>query len=125
MSAWPPLSVVIALVVAYVPRYLLGPLGSDPAHPRALHRHLEGRALRAMSAHQNGLEAFAPFAAAVLFCELRQVDPVRIGWLCGVFVAARVAYVVFYLVSWPRVRSTVWGIGVAAVLGLFGLAITR
>jgi uncharacterized MAPEG superfamily protein len=128
MHATPYVCILVAFLLIYVPRMfvlraqILQPDGLDNAYPRAQQAKLTGLALRAQGAHMNGFEAFAPFAAGVLACEMRHVDTGRVDLLSLVFAGARVAYVGLYLGNVPPVRSAVWFVGLFAVVGLMVLA---
>ena len=81
---------------------------------------------RALGAHQNGIEAFPFFAAAVLLAEFR-LGPLRlIDELSVLFLIVRIAYVFTYLGNRPALRSILWSIAFAINLGIFFLpALTR
>ena len=93
--------------------------GYDNHLPRAQQARLEGWGARSVAAHQNGFEAFAPFAAAVLVAHLAGGPQQIIDLLAISFVAARIGYVVCYLADWASLRSTVWGLGFLATFALF------
>ena len=60
---------------------------------------------RALGAHQNGIEAFPFFAAAVLLAELRICPQRLIDELAILFLIVRVAYVFTYLCDRPTPPS--------------------
>lgn len=91
----------------------------DNARPREWLERRQGVAQRAVWAHQNGFEAFPPFAAAVIVAHLAGAAQPSVDALALVFIAARIAYVGAYLADRPGLRSIVWGIGIACVVGLF------
>lgn len=93
--------------------------GYDNHHPRAQQAALEGFGARAVAAHLNGFETFAPFAAAVLAAHVLGARAALVDTLAVVFVASRVAYVACYLADLATLRSAVWMVGFAATLGLF------
>jgi uncharacterized MAPEG superfamily protein len=90
--------------------------------PRDWEARLEGRSRRAVFAHQNHFEAFAPFAAAVLIAHLLQAPQLPVDVVAGTFVAARIAYTWAYLADLHYVRSLLWLVGFACVVGLFAIA---
>lgn len=96
----------------------------DRHHPRDQQARLEGWGRRALFAHKNAQEAFAPFAAGVIVCQLGGGDQVLASWLCIGFVAARAVYNAVYIADLANVRSSVWGLAVACNLGLFVLPLT-
>ena len=99
--------------------------GYDNRHPRDQQAALLGWGRRAVAAHQNAFEAFAPFAAAVLAAHAAGADPIWSARLAILFVIARVVYTGLYLADWASLRSTIWMIGVLCTAGLFYLAIFR
>jgi uncharacterized MAPEG superfamily protein len=93
--------------------------GYDNHMPRAQQARLEGWGARSVAAHQNGFEAFAPFAAAVLVAQLGGGPQRIVDLLAVAFVVARVGYVVCYLADWASLRSAVWSLGFLATFALF------
>jgi len=91
----------------------------DILEPRAQQQRLAGKALRAQSAHQNMLEAFPAFAAAVLLNHILASDPLWRDGLALVFVVARVLYLPAYMRDWGYWRTAIWAVGFFATLGLF------
>ncbi len=91
----------------------------DNHHPRAQQATLTGWGARALAAHQNGFETFAPFAAAVLVAHLSGVAVGLVDLLAVVFVVSRVFYMSLYIADLAPVRSLVWSVGWIATLGLF------
>ena len=74
---------------------------------------------RALGAHQNGIEAFPFFAAAVLLAEFRQGPQHLIDELAILFVIVRIAYVFTYLGDRPTLRSILWSLGFAINIAIF------
>jgi uncharacterized MAPEG superfamily protein len=93
--------------------------GYDNHLPRAQQARLEGWGARSVAAHQNGFEAFAPFAAAVIVAQLGSGPQQIVDLLAICFVAARVGYVICYLADWASLRSAVWSLGFLATFALF------
>src|SRR5271155_1313565 len=95
----------------------------DNDAPRDWATRQDGWRARALAAHQNHFEAFAPFAAGVIAATLAGA---RQGWidaLAVAFVVLRVLYTIVYVQGAASLRTVVWGLGFICVLGLFGLAI--
>lgn len=93
--------------------------GYDNRHPRAQQATLTGWGARAVAAHLNGFETFAPFAAAVLVAHIAGGSP---GWVDGLavtFVVSRLVYLICYLSDLASLRSAVWVVGWFATMGLF------
>jgi uncharacterized MAPEG superfamily protein len=124
MDKLPYWMLLAALGTIYIPRLLVlraqlaRPEGLDNSHPRQQQAKLEGVGARAQGAQMNGFEAFAPFAAGVLACQLAHVDPTRVAWLSVLFVVIRVAYVGFYIANIATARSLSWFVGFGVVLVL-------
>ena len=120
MEYVPYLAIVIAYSQIYLPRQvvtlemrkLAG--GYNNRDPRGQQQQLDGLGRRALGAHHNGFEAFAPFAIAVLACAQRGVRVELVAWLAIGFVVARFVYIALYLADRALPRSIVWGVGMAA-----------
>lgn len=119
--------IAIAFVLIYVPKIPLSvamarqPEGYDNKHPRAQQAKLTGWGARSGAAHQNGFEAFAPFAAAVLVAHVGGGDPAMATILSLVFVGARAVYIGIYLAGGATLRSLVWSVGFGATAALMVL----
>lgn len=122
-------AVLAALVLIYVPRGVVArqmaklPEGYDNRHPRAQQTKLSGLGLRAQGAHMNSMEAFAPFAAAVLIATTAGVAPGTVAGLAWSFVAFRVLYIALYLADKSTARSAVWGLAMICTVGLLVMAL--
>jgi uncharacterized MAPEG superfamily protein len=97
--------------------------GYDHRDPRGQRARLSGIAARARSAHQDAIEAFAPFAAAVLAAHLLGADPRRSSVLAVTWLVARTLHVLAYLADADYLRTGLALLSTVAVLGLFGLAV--
>jgi uncharacterized MAPEG superfamily protein len=95
----------------------------DNAAPRDWAAEQADWRARAIAAHQNHFEAFAPFAAAVFAATLAGADPMLIDALAGSFVVLRVLYTVAYLKGAATLRSAIWSLGFLCVLALFAIAL--
>lgn len=123
----PLLSVVLAYATIWLPKLLSSyeqsklEGGYDNVDPRLQRKQLTGRGARAQAAHENGFEAFAPFAAAVFVSHLGGGNAEHASTLALTFVAARVVYPFVYIAGGARglIRSLVWTVGAAATVGLF------
>lgn len=94
----------------------------DNRQPRTYAAELTGWRLRAHWTHLNSIEAFAPFAAAVLVAQQAGARQSHVDPLAMAFIAARVVYGVCYLSDRGWMRSTVYIIGWGCVIGLFLVA---
>lgn len=95
---------------------------ADNQLPRVQAGQLTGLGARTWGAHQNALEARAPFAAAVIIAHLANADAGHSTILAVLFVAVRVLHMVAYVTDRPTLRSALFALGMACVLGLFVLA---
>ena len=97
----------------------------DNARPRDPGFYDDPIRVRALGAHQNGIEAFPFFAAAVLLAEFR-LGPLRlIDELAVLFLIVRIAYVFTYLGNRPRLRSILWNIGFTINVAIFFLPLIK
>ena len=120
--------------VAILP-YLLGFLGGyfrmrqfggiDNKHPRLQQAKMEGIGARAVAAHQNAWEALGFFTAAVAVLSIANPTaaqgPAAANLSFG-FLATRIAHPILYLANLDVLRSAVFLVGIACVLGLFYIA---
>jgi len=82
--------------------------GYDNRHPRAQQERLTGAGARAVAGHYNAYEAFPFYAAAILLViATNQITPFNIS-LAVSFIVFRIAYHIFYIVNWDKLRSLVW-----------------
>lgn len=91
----------------------------DNAKPRDPAFYNDPFRARALGAHQNGIENFPLFAAAVILAEMRQADQTWVDVLAVAYLVLRVAYVAAYLGDRPTLRSAVFGLGFAVTLAIF------
>jgi len=129
MTSIPYFSLFVAYVLIYVPRFWTAraqaqmPEGYDNNNPRSQQSRLPLLGQRALAAHQNSFEAFAPFAAGVLLCLLTQTRPNITASLCLTFLLARTIYLVSYLRDIAALRSLVWILGAIATAALLLLPV--
>ena len=96
----------------------------DNAAPRDYLGRLQGWPARANWAQQNALEAFAPFAAGVIIAhQIGNLAQTTIDLLAIIFIAARIAYGLFYMADRANLRTVVWLIGFVSTLLLFVLSV--
>ena len=116
------LSIVIALIKPIV---LAGisKKGSEISvnnnDPRDHIRHLKEKAKYAYGAEQNCYESFPPFAIAVLVAHLTGGTQLTIDILAGLYIVARLMYIVFYMQGKGTLRSVTYMIGLIATISLF------
>lgn len=118
-------------LLIYLPRF--GPVaaamkqapgGYNNSDPRLAQQQLEGAARRALNAHNNGFEAFAPFAAALLAAMWRAPERFDVvAYLAIGFAVLRTVYVFAYLANKASLRSAMWSLGMFSTCALFIIAI--
>ena len=90
--------------------------------PREFQAQLTGYRARAHWAHLNSIEAFPPFAAAVLTAQMLHAPQGRSDLLALLFIGLRLVYAGFYLADRAPLRSLTWFLGLLCVVGLFVVA---
>jgi len=120
---------VFACVALYlltiVPVKWIGFRDYDNSKPRNPGFYQDAIRARALGAHQNGIEAFPFFAAAVLLAEFRAAPQNLINELAVLFLIVRIAYVFTYLGNRSRLRSILWNIGFVINIAIFFLPLIR
>jgi len=91
----------------------------DNSKPRIFLRNLTGWQQRADWAQSNAYENFPPFAAGVLVAQAVGAPQLTVDILAGVFLLARIAHGLAYIVNKPTLRSSVWSVGFLSTVGLF------
>jgi uncharacterized MAPEG superfamily protein len=125
----PYAAILIAFVQIHLPRQVVSwemkklEGGYDNRDPRGQQQKLVGRGKRALNAHENGFESFAPFAVAILACAQRGVRVELVGWLAIAFVTVRTVYIAGYLADKSNLRSAMWVLGMLATGALMVAAI--
>ncbi len=87
--------------------------------PRRCVETLTGWRLRAHWAHLNGLETFAPFAAAVIVAHQLGAPQARLDVLAVAYIGFRLAHAAFYLADLGVPRSLAFGGGAACTVAVF------
>ena len=85
--------------------------GYDNRYPRDQQAALQGFGKRALSAHQNCIEAFPLFAAGVCLSLIAKADMALVQNLCVVFICSRMAYLICYWMDIEKLRSLIWSVG--------------
>ena len=93
--------------------------GYDNKQPRRQQRKLKGWAARAHASHQNALETFPMFAAAVIVNHLASGDLRMASALSIAYLVVRVLYHVAYIADADFFRTLCWMIGFIATCVLF------
>ena len=112
---------VVLYLLTIVPIKWIGFRQYDNAKPRDPAFYQDAIRARALGAHQNGIEAFPFFAAAVLLAEFRAAPQNRIDELAILFLIVRIAYVLTYIGNRPSLRSILWSVGFIINVAIFFL----
>ena len=91
----------------------------DNSMPRQWLAKQTGFRARANAAQANLFESLPLFFAAVIIASINNAPQTRIDLLALGFVAARIAFLICYLVNWPTTRTIVWSIGLICVIAIF------
>jgi uncharacterized MAPEG superfamily protein len=126
----PSLCVALGFFTVFLPKWTVFkaaqrlPEGYNHREPRAQQATIPiGPGARALAAHLNGFEAFAPFAASVILAKLAGATSAQgLDAACIVFVGARVLYTGAYVAGFGNVRTFWWAVGFLAILFNFALA---
>ena len=109
---------ILGAVIAYMTPIAVAKYSSiktfDNARPRDPGFYKDPLRGRALAAHQNGLEGFAFFAAAVIVAQIRGGAQPVVDAMAIAYVVLRFAYVGLYIGDRPGLRSGTWALGFAA-----------
>jgi uncharacterized MAPEG superfamily protein len=125
VAEWCVFGTVVLYLLTIMPVKWIGFRSYDNAKPRDPAFYDAPLRARALGAHQNGIEAFPFFAAAVLLAEFRAAPQNLINELAVLFLIVRVAYVFTYIGGRPRLRSILWNVGFVINVGIFFLPMLR
>jgi uncharacterized MAPEG superfamily protein len=130
---WGPLTLadlsILGAVAAYLAPIVIvkyGAIGSfDNSKPRDPAFYQDPFRARGLWAHQNGLEGFAFFAAAVVIAQMRGAPQNLADGLAVAYVALRFAYDAAYLANAASLRSAIWALGLAVNVALLLTPLAR
>jgi len=125
IAEWCVFGTVMLYLMTIVPIKWIGFRRYDNARPRDPAFYDEPLRARALGAHQNGIEAFPFFAAAVLLAEFRAAPQSLINELAVLFLIVRIAYVLTYVGDRPRLRSILWSVGFLINIAIFFMPAIR
>jgi uncharacterized MAPEG superfamily protein len=113
---------ILGAVIAYLAPVVVVKYGAirafDNARPRDPAFFADPYRSRGLWAHQNGVEGFAFFAAAVIVAQMRGAAQPVVDGLAVAYVLLRLVYAAAYLGDRPSLRSILWGLGMAANIAL-------
>jgi uncharacterized MAPEG superfamily protein len=125
IAEWCVFAIVMLYLVSIAPIKWLRFRRFDNSRPRDPTFYQDPIAARSLGAHQNGIEAFPFFAAAVLLAEFRACPQRLVDELAVLFVIVRIAYVFTYLGNRPTLRSILWSLGFAINIAIFFMPAIR
>jgi uncharacterized MAPEG superfamily protein len=97
----------------------------DNHNPREWLAKQTGYRARANAAQANCFEAFPMYAVGVLLAMLSDIEADQLEMWAGLFIAARVAYVAFYVMDIDKLRSLAWLVGVVSTVALYVLSASQ
>ncbi|HLH73741.1 MAG TPA: MAPEG family protein, partial [Chloroflexota bacterium] len=118
-AEWCVFGTVLLYLLTIAPFKAIGLRQFDNSKPRDPAFYADALRARALGAHQNGIETFPFFAAAVLLAEFRAAPQNFIDELAVLFLIVRIAYVLTYLGNRPSLRSILWNIGFVINVAIF------
>jgi uncharacterized MAPEG superfamily protein len=125
IAEWCVFAIVMLYLLSIAPIKWIRFRRFDNSRPRDPAFYEDPIAARSLGAHQNGIEAFPFFAAAVLLAEFRACPQRLVDELAVLFVIVRVAYVFTYLGNRPTLRSILWSLGFAINIAIFFMPAIR
>jgi uncharacterized MAPEG superfamily protein len=125
IAEWCVFAIVVLYLLSIAPIKWIRFRRFDNSRPRDGAFYEDPIAARALGAHQNGIEAFPFFAAAVLLAEFRACPQRLVDELAMLFVIVRIAYVFTYLGNRPTLRSILWSLGFAINIAIFFMPAIR
>jgi uncharacterized MAPEG superfamily protein len=123
---WGPLTLadlsILGAVAAYLAPIIIVKYGAleafDNTKPRDEAFYQDPFRARGLWAHENGLEGFAFFAAAVVIAQMRDAPQNLADGLALAYVALRFAYDAAYLSGAASLRSAIWALSLAVNVAL-------
>jgi uncharacterized MAPEG superfamily protein len=116
------LTFVVSSFVSLIANAVGTPGGIDNKAPRLKRGQLRGWTHRAVAGHQNLIEGFPAFAAAVLAAYLRAAPNTYLSTLSTLHLLARCVYYPAYIFNFDQIRTGAYGVALAASALLFGFA---
>lgn len=122
IAEWSILGAVLIYLLTNAPLKPIAGNEFDNHRPRSPDFYGTPLRQRILGAHQNGIETFPFFAAAVLLAEFRGAPQAWIDISSIAFLGARLAFIAAYLADRPTLRTALWNIGFGLNLGIFLMA---
>jgi len=92
--------------------------GYDNNTPREQQASLKDWGKRALAAHENQIESFPLYAAAILVAVSMNIKSGAVEYLAISYLVARVLYIICYVKDQASLRSVVWSIGFISSLAI-------
>lgn len=119
IADWCILGAVLIFLLTLAPVKVLGHREFRNSTPRDPAFYQDAVRARVLGAHNNGIETFPFFAAAILLAELKHAaQPVVDGLAVG-FLIVRLAFVLAYVGNRPTTRTLLWNLGFLLNLLIF------
>ena len=122
-----PLAYWCVLIAALLPyalvKYAKAGSGSDNRYPREDYDILQPKQRRAYAAHQNALESFPFFAAAVIIAVTMDAPVFTVNVLATLYVLLRIAHALLYIFNRPALRSAAFSMAMAVNVVIFVLPV--
>jgi uncharacterized MAPEG superfamily protein len=116
---------VLLYLLTLAPVKALGHREFDNANPRNPKFYRSPMRALVLGAHNNGIETFPFFAAAVLLAEFRAAPQAWVDGLAVGFLGVRLAYVWAYVSRRSTFRTILWSVGFAMNVAIFFLPAFR
>lgn len=124
-----PLAYWCVLIAALLPyalaKYAKSGVRSDNRYPREDYDNFPPRNRRAYAAHQNALESFPFFAAAVIIAVTMGASVSTVNMLAALYILLRLAHALLYIVNRPMARSLTFAAAMAVNVAIFVLPAFR
>ncbi|HAZ61201.1 MAG TPA: hypothetical protein DCY89_06490 [Gammaproteobacteria bacterium] len=115
------LATLLPLLCAAVAKF--GFDGYDNRDPRAWLARQTGFRARAQAAQENSWEALTLYLPGAALAIGREAEPETLAGLAGVFLAARLLYLICYVTDRATMRSIIWLVGLLATFGMYLVAL--
>ena len=107
-------------LMAFIKKSALASNGNyNNSAPRAGLENLQGVSQRALWAEKNSFEILPAYIAAIVVAHVAGAAQSYIDLIALLFIASRALYALCYLMDWATLRSIVWTLGLACIVGLF------
>ena len=116
-------SIVAAAALIYFPYLVVAAgrfqVGYEMGAPRGMFDKLPDYAKRASWAHDNAWESFALYVPAALMGYVVTLPAQQVIGSVIVYLVARVAYALFYILNIPILRSLSWALSISSIFSLY------